>query len=43
MMGLPGGSSGEGPASWAGLLLVVTVAGIVIGGLVYLLFQITPV
>jgi len=37
-LGLPGGSNGEGPASWVGLLVVWLLTVAVVGGLLAMLF-----
>lgn len=42
MIGLPGGSSGEGPASLVSLLFVVVVTAAVLAGLVWFLFYAVP-
>ena len=39
MIGLPGGSSGEGPATLAGLLFVASCAVALVAGLVWFLFH----
>jgi hypothetical protein len=42
IVGLPGGSSGNGPATLGGILFVSTVAAIVAAGLLWLLFHALP-
>jgi hypothetical protein len=39
--GLPGGSSGEGPATWVGVVIVAVATALVVAGIVAALFYAT--
>jgi len=40
--GLPGGSNGEGPATWLGLMAVAAITLLAMSGLMSLIWQVVP-